>query len=210
VTSEHTPSESVGRARALLGSELGCSSGDGLRLGSHGRAPTSLAEHASDGEIRRVTQGSWPKSLMLNAATRSTRPTRLSLEAIESDRSSANYLGESLAKARKNVLTIQRVRFAQLYDGSIRPMDAPRSSLRIDHPNEARSRAEPVGDLLQHLTWPVVWRQNFDHQVGHETGVAARKGIGNPFASYERHVRRSNRIGIGRQDESCFRGEEST
>lgn len=115
-----------------------------------------------------------------------------------------------MAEARKNVLTIKRIQLVQQHDGSVRPMDAPRSSLWIDHPNEACSGAKPVGNLLQHLARSVVGRQNFDRQVGRETGITARQRIGNPFVSYERHVRRSNRIGIGRQHESCFRGEEST
>ena len=146
----------------------------------------------------------------LNAATSSTGPTRLSLRGHHADRLSAKYLGDSMTEAGKDILTVKRVRFAQQHYDAIRLMDAPRSSLRIDHPYESRSGAEPVGDLLQHLSWSVVWRQNFDHEVGRETGVAARKGIGNPFVSYERHVRRSNRIRIGRQHESCFRSEEST
>ena len=123
---------------------------------------------------------------------------------------SAKYLGKSMAEAGKNVLTIKRIQLVQLHDGSVQPMDASRSSLWIDHPDEACSGAKPVGNLLQQLARSVVGRQNFDRKVGRESGITARQRIGNPFVSYERDVRRSNGIGIGRQHESCFRGEEST
>jgi hypothetical protein len=82
---------------------------------------------------------------------------------------------------------------------AIHASDAPEW---IDHPDEFRSRIEPVRDLRQKLTGAVVRRDDFHREIRRQRRIATPRDLIRPGSPDDCHVRRADGVRTRRELET--------
>src|SRR5262245_18853443 len=82
------------------------------------------------------------------------------------------------AETRKHVFTIERIVRADERQASVRSVCMRDASVRIEQPRQLDSCGQPLTELADHFTGPVVGRENLRDEVGCDRGVAATRQQG--------------------------------